>query len=96
MTMATKKRGLGKGVNALFADHEPIEKPKPQPQPIPDGESVVELKMMDIEPNGTQPRKDFDEAALAELADLAQFPSYCPSWLFNYYFFKLCFSLSHL
>lgn len=67
--MATKKRGLGKGVNALFADHEPIEAPKPQPQAIPDGEAVVELKMMDIEPNSAQPRKDFDEVALAELAN---------------------------
>ena len=67
--MASKKRGLGKGVNALFADHEPIEAPKPQPQAIPDGEAVVELKMMDIEPNSAQPRKDFDEVALAELAN---------------------------
>lgn len=67
--MAPKKRGLGKGVNALFADHEPIEAPKPQPQAIPDGEAVVELKMMDIEPNSAQPRKDFDEVALAELAN---------------------------
>lgn len=67
--MAPKKRGLGKGVNALFADHEPIEAPKPQPQVIPDGEAVVELKMMDIEPNSAQPRKDFDEVALAELAN---------------------------
>ena len=67
--MASKKRGLGKGVTALFADHDPIEAPKPQPQAIPDGEAVVELKMMDIEPNSAQPRKDFDEVALAELAN---------------------------
>ena len=57
------KRGLGKGVNALFTNQEPIDTPKVQPQPLPDGEVVAELKMMDIEPNSDQPRKDFDEAA---------------------------------
>lgn len=67
--MAAKKRGLGKGVGALFVDREPIETPQVQPQTMPEGEVVVELKMMDIEPNADQPRKDFDEVALSELAD---------------------------
>ena len=54
------------------------------------------LNIMKIITKGTFSPGVFDNPALAELADLAQFPSYCPSWLFNYYFFKLCFSLSHL
>ncbi len=63
------KRGLGKGVNALFANQEPIASPQINLQTIPDGEAVVELKVMDVEPNSEQPRKDFDEVALTELAD---------------------------
>ena len=66
--MATK-RGLGKGVNALFTNQEPITKPQPKPEPLPEGEAVIELKVMDVEPNACQPRKDFDETALGELAD---------------------------
>ncbi len=53
-----KSRGLGKGLEALFADSE--------------GEttgSVSTVRLSEIEPNLSQPRKDFDEAALTELAD---------------------------
>ena len=52
--MAAKKGGLGRGLDALFADNST---------------SAVKLKIMDIEPNRDQPRKIFDEDALAELAD---------------------------
>jgi ParB family chromosome partitioning protein len=54
------KRGLGKGLDALFADNSP------------DGDAgtgAVTLKLNEIEPNRGQPRKNFDEAALAQLAD---------------------------
>ena len=53
-----KKGGLGKGLNALFADNA-----------IDESEATVQLRIDEIEPNRGQPRKDFDEAALAELAD---------------------------
>lgn len=58
--MAAKKGGLGRGLDALFADNS-IEEIV--------STSAVKLKIMDIEPNRDQPRKIFDEDALAELAD---------------------------
>lgn len=56
--MAKKKGGLGKGLNAIFMENE-----------SEDSNSTVTLKISEIEPNRTQPRRDFDEKALAELAD---------------------------
>ncbi len=58
--MAAKKGGLGRGLDALFADNS-IEEIA--------STSAVKLKIMDIEPNRDQPRKIFDEDTLAELAD---------------------------
>ncbi len=58
--MTAKKGGLGRGLDALFADNS-IEEIA--------STSAVKLKIMDIEPNRDQPRKIFDEDALAELAD---------------------------
>lgn len=56
--MATKKGGLGKGMSALIYDNamEPTS-----------GESV-RLSINEIEPNRDQPRKIFEEQALAELS----------------------------
>ncbi len=58
--MAAKKGGLGRGLDALFADNS-IEEIA--------STSAVKLKIMDIEPNRDQPRKVFDDDALAELSD---------------------------
>lgn len=55
--MAAKKGGLGKGLEALFAENTVEDELKP-----------VTLRITEIEPNRGQPRKQFDEAALAELA----------------------------
>src|SRR5574344_1188693 len=55
-----KKGGLGRGMDALFSTFE--ETPN-------DNEVVVELKVSDIRSNPYQPRKNFDEKALQELAD---------------------------
>ena len=52
-----KKRGLGKGLDAIFAENNEA------------GEGSVAVKIADIEPNRDQPRKEFDSEALAELAD---------------------------
>lgn len=56
--MAAKKGGLGKGMSALIYDNamEPTS-----------GESVI-LSINEIEPNRDQPRKIFEEQALAELS----------------------------
>lgn len=56
--MATKKGGLGKGLDALFMDNS-----------SDDGKEVSVLRISDIEPNREQPRKDFDEEALLNLAE---------------------------
>lgn len=53
-----KKGGLGKGLDAIFAEND-----------TEDRNSSVMIKLNDIEPNRTQPRKDFNDEALAELAD---------------------------
>jgi ParB family chromosome partitioning protein len=53
-------KGLGKGLDALISSDGIPEDTK---------DSVVELKINDISPNEGQPRKDFAEDALQELAD---------------------------
>ncbi len=55
--MAAKKGGLGKGLDTLFNEN------------ATDNEGAVTLNINEIEPNRNQPRKDFDEGALNELAD---------------------------
>ena len=59
-----KKTGLGKGLDALFADNLKEDK-----EEIKDGEVVQQLKIIEVEPNREQPRKKFDEEALNELAE---------------------------
>ena len=65
------KKGLGRGLDALFAnggadDLVSGSKTK-ETKDISDG--VTLLKLVDVEPNRSQPRQDFDEEALLELAD---------------------------
>ncbi len=55
--MATKKGGLGRGLEALFNEN------------ASDSGSAVTLRLSDIEPNRNQPRKSFDEEALSELSE---------------------------
>lgn len=56
--MAGKLGGLGKGLDAIFIEND-----------TNDSNSNVFLKISEIEPNREQPRKDFNEEALRELAD---------------------------
>ncbi len=58
----TKKTGLGKGLDALFTSNIIDEE-------IKEGEKVLNLKIIDVEPNRNQPRKHFDEEALEELSE---------------------------
>ncbi len=62
------KKGLGKGLDALFgtAGADDIVSP---PVKTETGDGIISLKLVDIEPNRSQPRKDFDEESLNELAD---------------------------
>lgn len=56
--MAKKFGGLGKGLGAIFIENDTEDK-----------SGGVTLKISEIEPNRSQPRKEFDEQALAELAE---------------------------
>ena len=55
--MATKKGGLGRGLDALFNEN------------AADEGGVITVNINDIEPNKDQPRKNFDSEALSELAE---------------------------
>lgn len=50
------KKGLGKGLDALFAEEE-------------NEKSVLEVKITDVMPNKNQPRKSFDEEKLEALSE---------------------------
>ena len=60
------KTGLGKGLNALFANNviNVAEEEK-----IQEGESVVNLKLIEVEPNKNQPRIRFDDEKIEDLAN---------------------------
>lgn len=63
-----KKTGLGKGLNALFAD-SPIIEDKNEEMLQVDNESIQKIKLINIEPNRDQPRRTFDEESIGELAE---------------------------
>src|SRR5471030_3457622 len=72
--MSTEKRNaLGRGLSALLNDSENIMPNKTRPisesPEVNNLGSVNEIRLNDIEVNPFQPRTDFDEAALGELAD---------------------------
>lgn len=58
------KTGLGKGLDALFGDSY-----KQEVEETEDKEVVQKIKIIEIEPNREQPRKNFDEESLEELAN---------------------------
>jgi len=60
--MAAKKRGLGKGLDALLGTHEDFSKPSNE-------DSLKALAIDLIQRGQYQPRQDFDSEALNELAD---------------------------
>ena len=57
-----KQKGLGRGLDAIFGNEALDVKLKPMSH-------MTEIDIDDIIPNPTQPRKQFDEEALDELAD---------------------------
>lgn len=68
-----KKRGLGKGLDALFSSDEEILSPDTEDVPVAEEETkdqnvqIVDIYM--VEPDRNQPRKTFDAEKLQELAD---------------------------
>ena len=62
--MMAKKSGLGKGLGAILSD-----KYDSQAIELAENSQIVELRIVDVEPNKDQPRKEFDKEKLDELAD---------------------------
>lgn len=72
--MAVKKKGLGKGLDSLIPDNRGAKTAEPElpsekepADELKSGEQMMKINM--VEPNRNQPRKNFDEDALLELAD---------------------------
>ena len=77
------KKGLGRGLDALFAtfddnEEEVVETKQEQPKEVvkevvkvveKQGDGVVELDIKKVDPNKDQPRKSFDAASLKELSE---------------------------
>lgn len=65
--MAAKKSGLGRGLDALF-ENVSVEEPEMNSnEKVADG-GILYIDINDVKPNANQPRKNFDEAKLEELA----------------------------
>lgn len=72
-------KGLGRGYASLMGLNDVDELAQPQkkaevvetaaPITTDNGDNVMSISLLDIDPNYEQPRKNFDEAALNELAD---------------------------
>lgn len=80
----SKRSGLGKGLGALFGEdlmeQQPVSQPTPTREKKTDSKTVQKkeeeaagkelmVKITAIEPNSQQPRKDFNQELLKELAD---------------------------
>ena len=74
--MAVKRNGLGKGLDSLIpnkSNKSPSstekQNAKSEKQEKSTGTGEILVKINEVEPNREQPRKDFDEDSLMELAD---------------------------
>lgn len=63
-----KPRGLGKGLGAIFQEKSLAHRDDLSGTSAPDGSRVDILSISQIQPNPFQPRKEFDQAELEELA----------------------------
>lgn len=79
--MASKKRGLGRGLDALFADAAPvleeentavIDEVFEKEEEADSGDRVHYIDIDDIKPNPNQPRKKFNAKRLEELSQSIQ------------------------
>lgn len=77
--MAPKKRGLGKGLDALFADAAPVLEEDQTAEDVTGGEvsksdkdRILYIDINEIKPNPNQPRKHFNQSKLEDLAKSIQ------------------------
>lgn len=67
---SAKNRGLGRGLDALFADQASVSEDKEiRGNAEIDENSVVYIGINEIKPNHSQPRKTFNEDKIAELSE---------------------------
>ncbi|CAM4401389.1 chromosome partitioning protein, ParB family [Pedobacter westerhofensis] len=75
MTSFQRKTGLGRGLSALLDDSDTVHPPKNAMNPISETEqraqpnNIGTIKISDIATNPYQPRTEFDQVALNELAE---------------------------
>ncbi|WP_158797621.1 ParB/RepB/Spo0J family partition protein [Pedobacter sp. L105] len=77
MTSFQRKTGLGRGLSALLDDSDSVHPPKNAMNPVseteqkaqPNNTNIGNININDIETNPYQPRTEFDQVALNELAD---------------------------
>jgi ParB family chromosome partitioning protein len=72
MTSFQRKTGLGKGLSALLDDNEAVNSPKYDNERVvekPAVGSISHVNISDIATNPYQPRTEFDQVALNELAE---------------------------
>ncbi|MFU0827723.1 MAG: ParB domain-containing protein [Lachnoclostridium sp.] len=67
--MATVKKGLGKGLDSMIPENIKKAKPESSKSKEEDVSRETLININEIEPNRNQPRKNFDEDSLQELAD---------------------------
>jgi len=68
--MAVKRSGLGKGLDSLIPDNRSLKNKKEEKSSSPEGTSSEQMIPINkVEPNRNQPRQNFEEDALLELAD---------------------------
>jgi ParB family chromosome partitioning protein len=67
MTKSERRKALGKGLHSLLPTRPTAPPPNPTPAIAADGD-IQRLKIEQVTPNPDQPRRDFDESALLELA----------------------------
>jgi len=75
MTSFQRKTGLGKGLSALLDDSDAVNPPKNGVNPVSEAKhethnnSIGLINISDVETNPYQPRTEFDQVALNELAE---------------------------
>ncbi|WP_131535616.1 ParB/RepB/Spo0J family partition protein [Pedobacter nototheniae] len=72
MTSFQRKTGLGRGLSALLDDSESSHPPKQSVNPVSETEqigTISHVNLTEVETNPYQPRTEFDQVALNELAD---------------------------
>ncbi|MFC3562277.1 ParB/RepB/Spo0J family partition protein [Pedobacter jamesrossensis] len=72
MTSFQRKTGLGRGLSALLDDSESSHPPKQQVNAVSETEqigNISHVSLTEVETNPFQPRTEFDQVALNELAD---------------------------